>query len=390
MIFKDLLNPVKEYIKGQAIHTVDISGIQYDISLALAEIFHSIDNQAFTVPSQETVRFENTVAATINHGVKPDIVFYRGVPIWITDNPEVDRERTYHYCAINTINEKYCISVLYDFIKKLYRRNNILLNKADVTKFTEFVTQHRVASDISYRTFDDIFVDEKIKNVLLKHIDSFASRKKWYKEHNIPYHYGIMLYGAPGTGKSVLAQAIASYLNSKMYVISGDNIFDLPDILGILIPAYMPSSRCRIVLCEDIDCGLKKSADILDMLKSDDYRECDTVESVNTKRDRRKAGFSSLLNAMDGLGAPEDIIYIFTTNNIDDIDPALIRPGRIDLKLEIGYVTRDQFDQFTMKYFDKVSDEKFDIKDNMSFANIQNEMMKGSSFEEIVNFVRKE
>jgi ATP-dependent 26S proteasome regulatory subunit len=126
------------------------------------------------------------------------------------------------------------------------------------------------------------------------------------------------------------------------------------------------------------------------MLKSDDYKEYDTVESVNTKRDRRKAGFSSLLNAMDGLGAPEDIIYIFTTNNIDDIDPALIRPGRIDLKLEIGYVTRDQFDQFTMKYFNKVSDEKFDIKDNMSFANIQNEMMKGTSFEDIVDFVRKE
>lgn len=390
MIFKDLLNPVKEYIKGQAIHTVDISGIQYDINLALAEIFHSINTQALTVPSQETIRFENAGGVNINHGINPDIIFYRGVPIWISDNPEVDRERTYHYCAINTINEKHCINVLYDFIKKLYKRNNILLNKSDVTKVTEFVSQHRASADLPCRTFDDIFVDEKIKSVLLNNINSFASRKNWYKEHNIPYHYGIMLYGAPGTGKSVLAQAIASYLNSKMYVISGDNIFDLPDILGREIPSYMPSSRCRIVLCEDIDCGLKKSADILNMLKSDDYKEYDAEERANTKRDRRKAGFSSLLNAMDGLGAPEDIIYIFTTNNIDDIDPALIRPGRIDLKLEIGYVTRNQFDQFTMKYFNKVSDEKFDIKDNMSFANIQNEMMKGASFEDIVDFVRKE
>ena len=92
---------------------------------------------------------------------------------------------------------------------------------------------------------------------------------------------------------------------------------------------------------------------------------------------------------MDGLAAPEHVVYIFTTNDMDVIDPALLRPGRLDLKLEITFVNRKQFDEFTLRHYGKVSDLDFSIKDGMTFAAIQNEVMKEASFEEIIDFVKK-
>lgn len=386
-MLKELLNPIKKYVGDQFVHSISLSSFKYQISFAMTEVFNNLQESPRERANNEDIVFEPDLSSDSRTPL--NFVIYHGVPIWITDTEEIiysgNRDRSCHVPCLNTINNKHCIKVLHEFIEKLYKRNNIL-TKSLYAKHTNFYPSHRTSIGLPYRTFDDIFVAKDVKDTLMHSIDSFVNRKAWYKEHNIPYHYGIMLHGAPGTGKSVLAQAIAKYLNAMMYVISGDRIFDLPDLLGRDIPTHVPDCNTRIILCEDIDCGLDKSLDILRVLKTESE---DTYESQDVNS-RRKSGFSSLLNSIDGLGAPDNIIYIFTTNHLENIDPALVRPGRIDLKLEIGYVTRGQFDEFTQKYFDKVSDEAFDIKDGMTFATIQNEMMKDISFEEIINFVRKE
>lgn len=387
-MIKELFNPFKRYVGDQFVHSISLSSFKYQISFAMTEVFNNLQEAPRERANNEEIVFEPDLSSDSRTPL--NFVIYHGVPIWVTDTEETCYSNNYsrpcHVPSLNTINNKHCIKVLHEFIEKLYKRNN-LLTKSLYAKHTNFYPSHRTSIGLPYRTFDDIFVAKDIKDVLINNIDSFISRKEWYKDHNIPYHYGIMLHGAPGTGKSVLAQAISEYLGAMMYVISGDRIFDLPDLLGRDIPTHVPDCNTRIILCEDIDCGLDKSLDILKMMQDNSSDDISERGDFNTKR---KAGFSSLLNAIDGLGAPDNIIYIFTTNHIENIDPALIRPGRIDLKLEIGYVTRGQFDEFTQKYFNKVSDESFDIKDGMTFALIQNEMMKDASFEDIINFVRKE
>ena len=209
-----------------------------------------------------------------------------------------------------------------------------------------------------------------------------------------------------------MAQAIAKYIKGYVNVLPGDGIFDLPTLVNDL-PRLKKFSCQRIIICEDIDCGLKNR--YIDFSDSSSFqigrgtndgdgdddeaaiedtsytslRDRVAMSHANKTRSLRRKGFSSLLNAMDGLAAPEHVVYIFTTNDMDVIDPALLRPGRLDLKLEITFVNRKQFDEFTLRHYGKVSDQDFSIKDGMTFAAIQNEVMKDASFEEIIDFVKK-
>ena len=79
------------------------------------------------------------------------------------------------------------------------------------------------------------------------------------------------------------------------------------------------------------------------------------------------------------------MIYIFTTNHIDKLDPALIRPGRIDLKIEVGCVCKETFDQFCKRHYGK--EPHVDIKPGITFAQLQVEVMKEKSYEELIKFV---
>jgi ATP-dependent 26S proteasome regulatory subunit len=97
-------------------------------------------------------------------------------------------------------------------------------------------------------------------------------------------------------------------------------------------------------------------------------------------------GFGTILNTLDGIGSASNVIYIFTTNNIDAIDPALIRPGRIDLKLEIDGVCPETLDKFCMFHFNEhVPDiDNIVIKETTSFAELQVMVMKEMTMSEIL------
>lgn len=227
------------------------------------------------------------------------------------------------------------------------------------------------------RNFDNVFMTDEIINSIKNGIDNFRSRSDWYAEHALPYHYGIMLYGAPGMGKTSLAQAIATHMHSRLYVISGDEICWLPTILRENIHTNLCKNQYNIILIEDIDCGLELST-----INSRDRNYGDGDKNDN------KVGLASILNTLDGLGAPTNTIYIFTTNHIDKLDPALIRPGRIDLSLEIPSVNREIFEKFMSHHFDDYKIPKtLKIKDGISCASLQVMVMEGKTADDLVKFV---
>jgi chaperone BCS1 len=171
------------------------------------------------------------------------------------------------------------------------------------------------------RPLETVHFDSAVKNDLVADIASYNSQecRTYYKTRGIPYRRGYLLHGPPGTGKTSLCVALASHFHVSLY------IMHLPSIANDSVLSeffkYLPE-KCFVVL-EDIDAvGL-------------DHR---TANPGNSPKDI--CTLSGLLNVLDGVASSEGRIILMTTNFIDRLDAALLRPGRIDKKIYLGKLER--------------------------------------------------
>lgn len=191
------------------------------------------------------------------------------------------------------------------------------------------------------RPLHAIFTDNDVANKVHANIKAFLESKNVYTRLSVPYHYGVMLYGPPGTGKTTLVQAIAAALDLPIYVFQFEALMSDGDISRAL-RAIPPKS---IVLFEDTDC----STDVVRarrLPKEDTHglraAECIPVDDYGSSVGSiiQTATLSGLLNSLDGVFAPSDVIYMFTTNNIDALDKGLLRRGRIDDHYHMGHISK--------------------------------------------------
>ena len=140
----------------------------------------------------------------------------------------------------------------------------------------------------------------------------FLGREEWYAARGVPWRRGYLLYGPPGTGKTSLIRAVATELGLDLAIV--DLARKSLDDAG-LVEALCTAPLGAALVLEDVDAAF-----------------------AGRSREDAASGltFSGLLNALDGLAAQEGRIVIMTTNHRELLDPALIRPGRADLHLEIG------------------------------------------------------
>jgi len=118
-----------------------------------------------------------------------------------------------------------------------------------------------------------------------------------------------------------------------------------------LVTAMNGVEQNSIILFEDIDC-----------MKSGDARPdsvdaaCDGKSKLaSMKEDRNGVTLSGLLNALDGFSAPDHVLFVMTSNHIEGLDPALLRPGRIDYRLYLGPATRHQKIELYRRFFPHAS-----------------------------------
>jgi len=198
----------------------------------------------------------------------------------------------------------------------------------------------------SPRTFESVVLDGQEKEKLLQDVNEFLGDKERYRELGIPYHRGYAFYGPPGTGKTSLASGLAYQLSRDIYLM---NLGDLSD--KGLKTAISTVPEGSIIMFEDIDAsgaGKKRKA-TNDGPRDQEWKEGVTpgphpnkVEDSDGHEKLFGVTLSGLLNVLDGFHAPSGVIYIMTTNHLDNLDPALIRPGRIDVLLHLGQATDDQ------------------------------------------------
>jgi energy-coupling factor transporter ATP-binding protein EcfA2 len=187
------------------------------------------------------------------------------------------------------------------------------------------------------RPLSTVIVDGGIKEALCEDAIRFLGAERWYVGKGIPYRRGVLLYGPPGCGKTSLVTALAGHLRLPIvFVPLNDKHMDDAYLMEILSEA----PRDSIVLIEDIDSALRRGPASKEELQ----------QEMILRYGRMPVTFSGLLNAIDGVGAQEGRLLFMTTNHIDRLDEALIRPGRVDAKFHLGKASRaaagELFDQF--------------------------------------------
>ncbi|KAJ0096835.1 hypothetical protein Patl1_29030 [Pistacia atlantica] len=180
-------------------------------------------------------------------------------------------------------------------------------------------------------TFDTLALEPELKKMIIDDLDRFLRRKEFYNKVGKAWKRGYLLYGPPGTGKSSLIAAMANYLRFDVYDIELTSIYSNSDLRRILLS----TTNRSIWVIEDIDC----SAEAQDRQNGDGYEDS-------------KLTLSGILNFIDGLWSccGDERIIVFTTNHKDRLDPALLRPGRMDVHIHLSYCTVNGFKLLVSNY----------------------------------------
>ncbi|KAK8116135.1 Mitochondrial chaperone BCS1 [Apiospora sp. TS-2023a] len=201
------------------------------------------------------------------------------------------------------------------------------------------------------RPFSTVILNEKTKQDLIEDVTDYLqpTTQRWYANRGIPYRRGYLLYGPPGTGKSSLSLALAGFFKMRIYIVSLSSITATEENLATLF-AELPR-RC-VVLLEDIDtaglthtrdggkgqdAGAAAAPEPLEPGQTSVGNGSTTVTpTTTTPAPLGRLSLSGLLNILDGVASQEGRVLIMTTNHLEKLDRALIRPGRVDMIVEFG------------------------------------------------------
>lgn len=287
------------------------------------------------------------------------------------------------FVTINTTNNKKNLKAFYSIIEKKAEKKEKEINKSKYLNLTGYNS-----ATIRKRYMDTVFMNPETKSAISNSIKSFVNKKDWYVENFVPYHYGILLYGPPGTGKSTLIRAIISeYSESVEKQVNIQYLRSIREINEVRQETYELELSPKIIIVEDIDASvLKRRTDA----ESKNERQLSADGDMPYRRYDEKISLSDVLNTMDGVSNLENVIYIFTTNHIEHLDPALIRPGRIDKLIKVDLPGKDEYDQFMVYHFKKHIPEDFEVKSHKLIAELQNEIVCEKSYEEVLEILGKE
>ncbi|KAM7516213.1 hypothetical protein LguiA_005796 [Lonicera macranthoides] len=203
-------------------------------------------------------------------------------------------------------------------------------------------------------TFDTVAMDLEVKEMVMKDLERFIKRRVYYRKVGKAWKRGYLLHGPPGTGKSSLIAAMANYLNFDIYDLELTDIRHNSELRRLLVG----TANRSILVVEDIDCTIE----LQDRLVSASPKK---NQGLHHQEEESKLTLSGFLNFIDGLWSScgDERIIVFTTNHKEKLDPALLRPGRMDLHIHMSCCTPCGFKLLAANYLN--------LKDHELFGEIE-------------------
>lgn len=307
--------------------------------------------------------------------------------------------------TIIVFSTKSTINEILEFLETI--RNDYSKNIENNRKHTRFIytlmktnyedSKYECWNETEFKTtrcFENVFFEEK--PALINQLNMFKTGEQWYYDMGIPYSLGIALHGPPGTGKTSVIKCIAKMMDRHVVALSLKlirtkrqlNDFFFEKRYNLDNPINSIGFDKKIIVIEDIDCisdiVLDRSA--MDEIKQKKQKKRDgltdteaVIQSLleNTESSPKlcplispeddRLTLDDLLNLWDGILETPGRIMIITTNHYDKLDPALIRPGRIDISLKLSYASHPTISQFYKHYYKKEIDPDLLLKIKSDF-----------------------
>ena len=319
---------------------------------------------------------------------------------------DVDELRAY----LKKIEYNYTLQIQNKLGDKLFYFNDVStgkINRNEYNKMPPLVT-FTMKQFNTNRTFKNVIGPES--RLIEKRVNFFMNNKQWYSQNGIPYTFGLMLYGLPGCGKTSIIKALSGVtrrhiINIKLHKFvtktQMENLF-FSETLNIVQngrneTVIIPIDQ-RIYLFEDLDAddtdilldrsetpGFSKEKDYTN-ITDDSNSSCGFKDfKYQSREEKEKEEFSSekltlscLLNLLDGVLEAPGRIVVMTTNYIEKLDSALIRPGRIDLICEFKKCTNQSIIKFIEMFYDTelAEEHKNDINALVEYTITPAEMTK--------------
>jgi SpoVK/Ycf46/Vps4 family AAA+-type ATPase len=245
------------------------------------------------------------------------------------------------------------------------------------------------------KTWDHVFFENKEQ--ILHKINNFMNHPEIYQKQGTPWTLGMLLYGKPGTGKTSFIKALASQTKRHLIEIPLNEIQTYEQLKKLFFKEniknmHVPFEK-RIYLIEDIDCLnenlICKRTENKDskIVSSSKISYSESRNNLFTSKD--KITLSHLLNVIDGAIEVPGRILIMTSNHPEKIDPALLREGRIDIKIEMKPIQGEILKYMIQKWYPNVNmeDKTFANKQMYTPAEIEN-MCLSMDFKEIYEYIQ--
>ncbi len=322
-----------------------VVGKNFDNFLKIQMLNFAPELDARRLKEKVSTYFFNRITQFMQDSDKP-IMYFKQIKVSLSkESLAYLKERVTPLIENETlVRELFRKNTTLDINDTITEKNGIITYKVNSCKFSQVVrikdfSEDGLVFDIPNVSFNDIAGHHKAKQ-RLGEVINFFKEPKLLESFNIAPPKGMLLYGPPGTGKTMLAKAFAKEAELPFISTTGLELLQPEKTKSIFTraKAYAPA----IIFIDEIDTIGRRDAE-----------------------NGREVPINKLLSEMDGFSGRkgEDIFVIAATNYKENIDPAIIRPGRVEIHIEINNLDKD-----ARQYFlDKVINEKptsgtFDMK----------------------------